>query len=520
MATDLAKALAALTRRVARLAASDADLRADLRALARAILESEGEPAAEAERSAGPVAPPPELLDPCLPAAATEPEIRAPAPAPGLGPLPALTLGSSRPPEGPIRPDPFPAAVGDRPEIGDADLPTIRARCRLKADGVRWAAARRRKLDAGADFRDEVAPKDREILDRANALPDCYLWMNTPDFLPPADPGRIDDAAAGFEAVAAAIELIGSVLGAGRRDGASLEQALDLLAEAQSALRVAVHHLDEREDKDQFRAYLWLKSTTARLQIYVRRFMRIGDPADPAQLAALMVRIDAADEDFQESRRGEKQRASRLGQLRYHARLIEQGTAIEANWPKVAEVVDGLVADGVPPSSPSIREHLLPIVDELMPEWLGVAGGFGLALREIDRFLATQEAPPGPAVARPPTPEVEEVARLLRGRSALLIGGVRRPGATAALESAFGLDHLLWPDTREHQSIEPFRPLIARPEVAVVLLAIRWSNHSFGDLKRDCDLEGKPLVRLKAGYNPNQVAAQVLAQVGDQLKGL
>jgi hypothetical protein len=51
----------------------------------------------------------------------------------------------------------------------------------------------------------------------------------------------------------------------------------------------------------------------------------------------------------------------------------------------------------------------------------------------------------------------------------------------------------------------------------VVLLAIRWSSHSFGDVKRFCDQFGKPLVRLPAGYSPNQVAVQILAQCSAQL---
>ncbi len=50
-----------------------------------------------------------------------------------------------------------------------------------------------------------------------------------------------------------------------------------------------------------------------------------------------------------------------------------------------------------------------------------------------------------------------------------------------------------------------------------MLLAIRWSSHSFGDVKRFCDRYGKPMVRLPGGYSPNQVAAQVLMQVSGQL---
>ena len=60
---------------------------------------------------------------------------------------------------------------------------------------------------------------------------------------------------------------------------------------------------------------------------------------------------------------------------------------------------------------------------------------------------------------------------------------------------------------------------MSRPDVAVVLLAIRWASHSYGDVIKFCEETGKPLVRLPAGYNPNQVAAQIMSQCGSRLRG-
>ena len=99
----------------------------------------------------------------------------------------------------------------------------------------------------------------------------------------------------------------------------------------------------------------------------------------------------------------------------------------------------------------------------------------------------------------------------------MFIGGVPRPHNRAMLRAAFGLADLDWIVTRDHQSIESFEHSIARPEVALVILAIRWSNHSFEGAKDFCDRHGKPMVRLKAGYSPNQVALQIVAQCSDQL---
>ena len=112
---------------------------------------------------------------------------------------------------------------------------------------------------------------------------------------------------------------------------------------------------------------------------------------------------------------------------------------------------------------------------------------------------------------------VREAARLLSGRSIVLIGGLRRPEAQRSLTSALGLRELSWIETKEHQSITAFEPTIARPDVALVLLAIRWSSHAFGDVKQYCDRHGKPLVRLPGGYSPNQVAVQILSQCSEKL---
>ena len=117
----------------------------------------------------------------------------------------------------------------------------------------------------------------------------------------------------------------------------------------------------------------------------------------------------------------------------------------------------------------------------------------------------------------PPTPEVLEIAHLLQGRSMVLIGGDRRPGSCQALKNAFNLRDLTWIETREHESISSFESHIARPDVAVVVLAIRWSSHSFGEIREFCERHGKPLVRLPGGYNPNQVAAQIMSQCSERL---
>jgi hypothetical protein len=400
--------------------------------------------------------------------------------------------------------------------MSDAVLPAIEARCRLKAEGIRWAATRHRRLADGADFRAEVAPKDREIVDRARQVPDCYLWMNSPDFTMTREPALLENVGGCFEAVADAVALVRGMLGDIEGHREFFEQALDVLAEAQSALRVAIGRIDGPTDPDQFRVYGWLRGTAAREQIYIHRHMRIDDPADPAHLPEIEARIEALDASVQGARQRIKRRKSRLNRLRYHVKLIGEGAGSEHDWRKVAEAVEEMVNDGVPPSNVEIREAVLSILDR-MPDLGDMPRGFALAVREIDRYLATRVTPSEMAVADVSTAEIKEAARLLAETSVVLIGGSRRPDAHDALRTALGLKELFWIETREHESIDSFEPYIARPEVALVLLAIRWSSHSFGEVKRFCDRHDKPLVRLPAGYNPNQVAVQILSQCSEQL---
>ena len=93
-----------------------------------------------------------------------------------------------------------------------------------------------------------------------------------------------------------------------------------------------------------------------------------------------------------------------------------------------------------------------------------------------------------------------------------------RGPAVNALEKAFGLSNVDWIATKPHESYTGFESHIARPDVALVLLTIRFSSHSFSETQEYCRKYKKPLVRLPGGYNPNQVAKQIMSQCGRRLK--
>lgn len=418
-------------------------------------------------------------------------------------PLRALTLGQSRSSSGSARPRP------DVPASPQDDLEGLAARCRVKAEAARWAAERQRRLLEWDERSDVDAPGNPEMRSWAEKLTDAFYWASAGETSGSPQISDLDNVGGCFETLAEALLLVRDTHQ--RRSG--FEKALPLLAEAQSSVRRALQRLKAPADPDQLAAYETVRETAARYRVFLKRFLRADDLAAPEAWPGLLDRIEVLLGGGPKSQR-QKQL---LDLLQSRVRKLDEDACSEESWRSLTEVVEEIVADGMPPSSPKLRELLLPYIDDLpcgddLP-------GYRLVLREIDHYLATRPSSSARPLAQVTTAEVSEVARLLSGRSALLIGGTHRRQAQEALRTALGLEELIWISTREHQSIRGFEAAIARPDVAVVLLAIRWSSHAFGDVKLFCDRHGKPLIRLPGGYNPSQVAAQILAQTSGRLGG-
>lgn len=401
--------------------------------------------------------------------------------------------------------------------VPNAELTLIPKRCRVKAQACRWKLERRRLLEVGKKFAEEIEPRDAALIAEAKQLPDCFLWMNYQDGPTAGETTAWETLADCFDALADAVTALDESTPLADEFPDLFREVLHLTAEGQSAVRSAARAVSYEDEPEQDRTYNWLKRTAAERGQYIERHMRVDDPADPTRSEEFRRRVV----DYMsrlEARRGQdKVRKKRLGQLKYHAQKVqaEPDGDQSYDWEKIIKSVDELVAAGEPPSSKEIRKHLLPIFEDLPAGDL--PPNVDLVLREIDRFLAENPAEEPASPTTKASPAVEEVARKLAGRSIVLIGGVRKPGHVQALKEAFRLKEVVWVPTREHQSVSKFEPFVRQPDVAVVVLAIRWTSHSYGEVKDFCDAYGKPFVRLKAGYNPAQVAAHILEQVSDKL---
>lgn len=397
----------------------------------------------------------------------------------------------------------------------NGSLSAITARCRLKAEGCRWTLKRLELKARGADHMEEIAPIDRAILEKAKGQ-DCYLWMNSASASIPDDWSLYETLAGCFEALAAALTVAISSLEIISADRLLFEEFLKLVAVAQSAVREAVRRVGGPTDTDQIEAFWWVRNSAAEIGLFIDRHLREDDPADPNQWKDLLERINRLAERIESRAAAIRKRRKLFEKLRYQ---LEQAVSGEEEhlWESVARTLDDLIVDGVPPSSLEVRELLLPHID-VMPQITNPPKGFELVLRETSRFQESLVGDPPEEDSTEFIPINQAAAEMLRGRAVVLIGGDSRQAPKEALERALRLSELVWVPTKHGQPVSSFEPYIARPDVAVVLLAIRWASHAFTDVRHICRKYDKPLVRLPGGYSPNQVAIQLLNQCSWRLR--
>jgi len=326
--------------------------------------------------------------------------------------------------------------------------------------------------------------------------------------------------AQGYRNLATAVELAESLQSQGPRTSGWLTESYQLLADAQSAMRAGLDIEGLYLDTDQDEAFRWLRNRTSEDRVLVTRSMRLDDPADLADGDDLTTNLETLRARLSAARRQSSDRKVMLSKARYHARLLHDRKSGDepADWRKLIESLGAMIDSGVPPTDLEIRDVLALVID-VMPDGMELPEGLNRAMEALDALLTTRELevaaePP----IRLPTAEVVQAAELLRDRVVVLIGGECRPRSKKALEDAFGLTELRWVHAQHHQSHYLFESAVSRPETALVMVAIRWSSHSFENVDELCRKHEKLYVRLPGGYSPNQVAKQILDQVGDQLR--
>ena len=302
---------------------------------------------------------------------------------------------------------------------------------RLKARAAAW---RSRALASG-----DAPTGEREALIHEASDTGVFLWTVTR-----SQDGQLSRNAADYQRLADTYWACAEALDAWSR--LSLDRARDILpliAESQSMIRVAASRAGHRRREDTAEAvHGWLCEVAAEIQVYIPRFMKVGEAADPELANDLRQRV---------------------------ARLLEPAAPVAGGGTDTAPTDDDDDDDDEPPLSESVAR----------------------------------------------------VRELLRHRTVALFCGERRPEKRDKLMEAFELNDLLWDDVGDGYTEGDHEWIFNRPDLDLVLLAVRWLSHGHTDnLPNRAAERGVPVVWLKGGIGVNRVAHDILAQVSEQLTEL
>ena len=442
-------------------------------------------------------------------------------PAGGFPPPPRTfaPLGSS-PPSAPYRYGPgtgFDSGSsapfeGEREQVA---LPIMAKRCRVKAEACRILVKRYQGATAEPY---EAMP----LFKKAAELPDCGLWMLTGSGFN-ITPGVWENLAGAYESAAIACELMDKVL---PRNDTGLEIGLNLAAESQSTLLYSVVDTGRRgPDTDQIELFIRIRETGAQRRIYIPKYLKRDDRADPDNWKDMLARLTREYEPYKNGTipaiadggapGKPKSPDKSMHSVQYHLKKVKESPAT-ANWPWIFKLIDETIEGGLVPTDASLRDLFLPVAD-FAPDDVDVPPRVVVVYREIDRHLAAHPAEERVALETP-SQEMVKAAVMLGGKEAVIVGGHLRTPQQKAIIEAFDLRDLRWIAVTEPAQLARFESDIAKPEVAIVLFAMRWTSAEYADVKQLCDKYNKPLVKLPRGYNPNQIAAEILRQAGDRLR--
>ena len=453
--------------------------------------------------------------------------------------------------EAPMSPDAARRAFG--PDTIDLNL--ISERARLKAEGVRWAWTRERRIHAGADFRREIQPNDQSLVHRAKALSNCYMWMNDPFGPRLTDQHQMETLSGCFETLAESVALVKEVMPDRHKSPDLVKQALTYMAQSQSALRMIVRQIYDRDDQDQMESYQWLRRITQVERIYLSRYMRLDDPADPSDWIMIHEAVTRIEQQLDESRRTNAAIKALVRKLAYETSQVAHlpSDLAKPKWDTVFETVGELVTVGMSPSHPDMINPLLHIAEQIpadieVPEvcrkvWDYIEAAIDDRKASSDVDDATPAPAPVAPLARPraeaaagirsvsqslrtkppepvQTPEVDTTAVIadrLRGRSIVLVSGEAREPARRALQTTMGLKDLIWFTLHGPEDVPALKADIMNPDVALVMVAPKAAERARDDLARVCESSGKPMVRLSIGYAPSAVLSAIVNQAGERL---
>ena len=337
MSDWLMRVIKAEAKQLIALAAEDEELRADLRALANEILAATEDPGCRgrirSRRTRG--------FGDSRPGRARNRQREM------VEPLRELTLGRSAPPKSEPR-----AEFGSRFACVSRRTMSLRKSKQIAGGRERRPAGPRSdcfESGRGMTAVSWIAPMDPEMAEWASKLTDCFCLgagfgsrQRRPIFRCSTTWG------AASRHWPRRLRPSSDVI-AKNQGSKAIDRMLPLVAEAQSALRAALKRLGASDDPDQLEVFEWVKTTAARQHVYLKRFMRADDVANPAGWSELIVRIEAHRAE-RSALAANRLLTSSRSEIRSHESRMAKD--VEQDWQAVVQIVDELVEGGVPAEQP------------------------------------------------------------------------------------------------------------------------------------------------------------------------
>lgn len=300
------------------------------------------------------------------------------------------------------------------------------------------------------------------------------------------------------------------------------QDVLDAAAHATSLMLSATFRMqgknDLNADPDVREFHRWLEYLTNRHQIFQERYMKLNALASLKSLPEAQNKLAALKDT-----RGKAERELLNGLKAYLKQIAAEAPETPARRLKESrflEKVESAKELGWQPSRLDLRKLLSAWYDAL-PRPERPTPFYAQLLDYVDaqyREQPADEVEEDEEDLQPSkTPNIDRVRMLLNGKALYIVGGNPVPAAIERIKNAFGLTEVIWPTTSHNSSVESLRATVSRPDVAAVLLLIRFSSHTFGQLIEDCERARKPFVRIPSGYGVKQIAYQILAQASQQL---
>ena len=275
-------------------------------------------------------------------------------------------------------------------DADEHDLDVVEARARGMADGLRVVLERSRGGTRSLSEISSEEPNLREALERAGASHGRRIW-----FLGMTGrrmwPDEIQCVAGCYEVLADAAGLLRCVERLRGLDYGRRKEAYELAAQAQSALRKALRELAglQRGDEDQKQVFDWLHDHVVREGIYIQRYMRWNDPADPWGWQTRRTAIRSLRSRLREALWTQRQVDELVGLVSYHAGRIRERLdpdRLWRDWGVIDQAVGWLVKLGAAAASPALRAALAGLARRL-PAELALSPELAATLEVVRRPL-------------------------------------------------------------------------------------------------------------------------------------